>query len=179
MVAERQRNGISIKIFRRSPRRRYSGRNLSQHHRQWHSSIAIKTRFVLNLLCSLTVLHWKCLVGSMSISGEAYTIWKLPLSTSLHSAGFASTFELVRATDRSLKFVHASTFGVSRISESSYLVIHQSDQWTNDQDYRIAFGECHSLKSHTFAHPRLRANHHVLAFEETVKHSQLPISYLW
>src|SRR5579859_6134463 len=86
MVAERQRNGISIKIFRRSPRRRYSGRNLSQHHMQWHSSIAIKTRFVLNLLCSLTVWHWKCLVGSMSISGEAYTIWKSPLSTSLHSA---------------------------------------------------------------------------------------------
>ena len=83
------------------------------------------------------------------------------------------------ATDLSLKLLHSATFGVSRISENSDLVVHQSDQWTNDHDYGFGFGERHTLVGHIFPLPRLGANHHVLAGEKTVIHSELPISDLW
>ena len=64
-------------------------------------------------------------------------------------------------------------------SERSDLILHQTDQWTNDQDYHIGFGECHSLECQTFAGPRPRTNHHVIVGEETVIYSCLPISDLW
>ena len=64
-------------------------------------------------------------------------------------------------------------------AENSDLVLHQRDQWTNDQYYSIGFGECHALECHAFAGAGLRANHDVLASKETVMYSGLPISDLW